>query len=103
MRSTNQIRLLDWAERLRSPEGRRRSLFVWAGVALWLGTEIVGRRTTSEFGDLLAVAVLALAATLFVAAHRIAPFTWASVARRWLLQTAQSLQRWRVEVGIDLR
>lgn len=103
MRSTIRIRLLYWADQLKSPTGRRRSVLVWAALALWVGTEIVGRKTTSEYGDLLAAFVLVLAIALLTAAHRIEPFPWALAVQGWLRRAVESLQRWRIDVGIDLR
>jgi hypothetical protein len=85
--------------RLLSPNG----WFTLGVMVAVLALEAVGRFTTSDLHDALAMALLGLLVCFIVYRHRISPLPWASRLAQlgqWLFNWARG---WTFEIGIDLR
>ncbi|HMF19235.1 MAG TPA: hypothetical protein VKE98_18640, partial [Gemmataceae bacterium] len=85
--------------RILSPNG-------WFTLSVMLAVftlEAVGRHTTSDLHDALAMALLVLLGSFVVYRHRISPLPWASRVAQLGNRLYNFAHSWTFEIGIDLR
>src|SRR4051812_33743111 len=93
------VRAVYGLRRLATPD----AAFALSVAGLLLAIEILGRQSTTDLHDLLAVTCLVLIGLVIYARHRRAPLAWVAAGLKRLHDALDRLKVWTFQMGLDMR